>query len=145
LKILLAVVLACLVGVFAVEAQTADIMITHAKPMPVVGVFTRPKQTRFHLARESANTSRLESPLRGGNLCLAVEDAIALGPLRTTSILPFNATGRSSPVRSRAAPGAAASTVVSASTTPITTLLISLFRSPPSRLTSMGLLECMHS
>jgi outer membrane protein len=63
---------------FAAEAQTADISITPAKPVPVVGVFTRPYQARYISPVNLANTNRLESLLRGGNLYLTVEDAIAL-------------------------------------------------------------------
>jgi outer membrane protein len=74
----LKILLTCLLGVVAAEAQTADITITPAKPVPVVGVFTRPYQARYISPVNLANTSRLESLLRGGNLYLTVEDAIAL-------------------------------------------------------------------
>jgi outer membrane protein len=74
----LKILLTCLLGVVAAEAQTADITITPAKPVPVVGVFTRPYQARYISPVNLTNTSRLESLLRGGNLYLTVEDAIAL-------------------------------------------------------------------
>jgi outer membrane protein len=74
----LKVLLTFLLFVFAAEAQTADISITPAKPLPVVGVFTRPYQQRYISPVNLANTGRLESLLRGGNLYLTLEDAIAL-------------------------------------------------------------------
>jgi outer membrane protein TolC len=59
------------------QAQS-DISITPAKPVPVVGLFTRPYQARFISPVNLANTPRLESLLRGGNLYLSIDDAIAL-------------------------------------------------------------------
>ncbi len=59
-------------------SQTADISITPAKPVPVVGLITRPYQARYISPVNLANTGRLETLVRGGNLYLTVEDAIAL-------------------------------------------------------------------
>ena len=74
--------LKCIVAILILAgetgAQTADISITPAKPVPVVGVFTRPYQARIISPVNLANTGRLDSLLKGGNLYLTVEDAIAL-------------------------------------------------------------------
>jgi outer membrane protein TolC len=59
-------------------AQTADISITPAKPVPVVGLLTRPYQARLISPVNLSNTSRLETLVRGGNLYLTIEDTIAL-------------------------------------------------------------------
>jgi outer membrane protein len=69
---------AFVLGAVVVAAQTADISITPAKPVPVVNVFIRPYQARIVSPVNLANTGRLDSLIRGGNLYLTVEDAIAL-------------------------------------------------------------------
>jgi outer membrane protein len=69
---------AFVLGAVVVAAQTADISITPAKPVPVVNVFIRPYQARIISPVNLANTGRLDSLIRGGNLYLTVEDAIAL-------------------------------------------------------------------
>jgi len=74
----LAILLMALPAIPQAAAQSADITITPAKPMPVVGLFTRPYQPRYISPVNLGNTNRLESLLRGGNLYLTVEDAIAL-------------------------------------------------------------------
>ncbi len=69
---------ALMLGAAGAVAQTADISITPAKPVPVVGILTRPYQARIVSPVNLANTGRLDSLIRGGNLYLTVEDAIAL-------------------------------------------------------------------
>jgi outer membrane protein len=74
----LKIIVAILILVCKASAQTADISITPAKPVPVVGLITRPYQARMISPVNLANTGRLDSLLRAGNLYLTVEDAIAL-------------------------------------------------------------------
>lgn len=62
----------------AALAQQVDVAIAPAKPVPVVGLLTRPYQARLISPVRLANTPRLESLVRGGNLYLTVEDAVAL-------------------------------------------------------------------
>ncbi len=61
-----------------VDAQSRDVVIQAAKPVPFIGPLTRPYQPRYISPVNLANTSRLESLLRAGNLYLTVDDVIAL-------------------------------------------------------------------
>src|SRR5579863_5135686 len=61
-------------------AQSSEVAIEAPKPPPVIGPLLRP----FHLEKRAvpparlANSPRLESLVRGGNLYLSVQDVIAL-------------------------------------------------------------------
>src|ERR1700688_2987913 len=79
--VLLSLLASASLGGFAQSAQFAsEITITNPKEVPVVGPILRP----FHLEKRIvspprlANTPRLESLVRSGNLYLSVQDVIAL-------------------------------------------------------------------